>query len=146
MFVSTRGRYALRALIDLAENGGAEFIPVKDIARRQNISPKYLERILPLLSKHHLVEASSGKGGGYRLSRAPCKYSIGEILRITEGSLAPVACLNCEKKICDRAQICKTLPMWKRFDELARAFFDGINLQDLVNGQMEKKYTGMTDK
>lgn len=95
MFISTRGRYALRVMIDLAETSNGEYVPMKTIAERQDISLKYLERILPILKKNGLVEGIQGKGGGYRLCRAPEKYPVGEILRLTEGDLAPVACLEC---------------------------------------------------
>lgn len=130
--VSTRGRYALRVLIDLAEHQNGEFIPMKEVARRQEISLKYLERIMPILIKDNLVEGMPGKGGGYRLNRAPEEYIVGNILRLTEGNLAPVACLECEAAPCARAAECKTLPMWQKYNEMTNHFFDGITVADLI--------------
>ena len=104
MIISTRGRYALRVMIDLAENGNGEYIAMKKIAERQGISLKYLEQILPVLTQNGIVEGIQGKGGGYRLTRKPEDYRIGEILRLTEGDLAPVSCLECGAKHCVRAQ------------------------------------------
>lgn len=132
MLVSTRGRYALRVMIDLAEHSGGEYVPMKSVAQRQNLSLKYLERILPVLAKNSLVEGVHGKGGGYRLTRKPIEYKIGEILRLTEGDLAPVSCLECNAQPCDRAAECKTLPMWKGFHDMANKYFDGITLEDLI--------------
>lgn len=132
MLVSTRGRYALRVMIDLAEHSGGEYVPMKSVAQRQNLSLKYLERILPVLAKNSLVEGVHGKGGGYRLTRKPSEYKIGEILRLTEGDLAPVSCLECNAQPCDRAAECKTLPMWKGFHDMANKYFDGITLEDLI--------------
>ena len=115
MMISTKGRYALRVMIDLAEHREDGYIPMKEVADRQEISLKYLERILPVLSKNNLVEGIHGKGGGYRLSRAPEEYTVGEILRLEEGDLAPVACLACGAELCNRQAYCKTLSMWKKF-------------------------------
>lgn len=134
--ISTRGRYALRVLIDLAEHGDQAYIPMKEVAQRQQISLKYLEQILPLLVKERLVEGQSGKGGGYRLCRPADECAVGAILRLTEGSLAPVACLSCGEAACTRADSCKTLPMWEKFNALANAFFDGITIADLANGRL----------
>ena len=122
--ISTRGRYALRVMIDLAEHGGGDFVPMKEVAARQEISLKYIERIMPLLTKENLVEGLHGKGGGYRLCRPPEDYSVGEILRITEGELAPVACLERGAKPCPRAAECRTLPMWKKYYAMTNEFFD----------------------
>lgn len=130
--ISTRGRYALRVLIDLAEHRNEGYIPMKKVAERQGISLKYLERIMPLLIKDKLVDALPGKGGGYCLNREPEEYIIGHILRLTEGNLAPVACLECGAEPCERVESCKTLPMWKGFQEAANRYFDGITLADLV--------------
>ena len=113
--ISTRGRYALRVMIDLAEHADDGYIPMKEVAQRQGISLKYLERIMPALSKNNLVEGVHGKGGGYRLSRKPEDYTAGEILRLVEGSLAPVACLECGAEPCSRQDTCKTIAMWKKF-------------------------------
>lgn len=131
MMISTRGRYALRVMIDLAEQKSDNYIPMKEIAERQNISLKYLERIIPSLSKSGLVEGVHGKGGGYRLCRKPEKYTVGEILRITEGDLAPVACLECGAKPCERREECRTISMWSRFYDMVNEYFDGVTLGDL---------------
>lgn len=132
MMVSTRGRYALRVMIDLAENGTEGLIPMKSVAERQGLSLKYLERILPVLTKDGMVEGIQGKGGGYRLTRTPEEYRVGDILRLTEGDLAPVACVSCGSAPCDRAEDCRTLPMWNDFTDLVNNYFDGITLADLM--------------
>ena len=132
MLVSTRGRYALRVMIDLAENQKDGYIPMKTVAERQDISLKYLERILPSLVKSGYFEGFQGKGGGYKLTWEPSEYRIGDILRLTEGSLAPVACLECGAKPCDREGECRTIAMWKKFDTLVNEYFDGITLADLM--------------
>ena len=116
--ISTRGRYALRVMIDLAEHAADGYIPMKEVARRQGISLKYLEQIMPALSKSGLVEGVHGKGGGYCLSRPPEDYTAGEILRLTEGDLAPVACLACGAKPCDRMDHCRTVSMWREFHNI----------------------------
>lgn len=131
MMISTRGRYALRVMIDLADHNTDSYIPMKEIAERQNISLKYLERIIPALSKNQLVEGVHGKGGGYRLCRTPEEYTVGEILRLTEGDLAPVACLECGAKPCDRVDQCRTLPMWSKFYNMVNEYFDSVTLADL---------------
>lgn len=133
--ISSKGRYALRVMIDLAENSRGLYIPLKEIAARQEISQKYTETIMALLSKNGLVDGQHGKGGGYRLSKAPAEYRISEILRITENSLAPVSCLECGKSKCLRADNCRTLPMWSRLNEIINDYFDNIRLTDLTNGQ-----------
>lgn len=138
--VSTRGRYALRVLIDLAERGHGGYIAMKDIAQRQEISKKYMEQIMPALTKCGLVEGVHGQRGGYRLTRTPDKYSVGEILRATEGDLAPVACLSCKAEPCSRAAECKTITMWTRFNEITNEYFDSITLDDLIQ---QNKYTGV---
>lgn len=136
MMISTRGRYALRVMLDLAENQTDGYIPMKKVAERQDLSLKYIERIIPVLSKNKYVEGIHGKGGGYRLSRAPKEYKIGDILRLAEGDLAPVACLGCDATPCQRAGECKTLPMWSEFYTLVNDYFDGITLADLMaNGR-----------
>ena len=132
MIISTRGRYALRVMLDLAENGNGEYIAMKKIAERQGISLKYLERILPVLTQNNIIEGVSGKGGGYRLTRKPEEYNVGEILRLTEGNLAPVACLQCNAEECDRADTCLTLPMWTEFHNLVNHYFDSITLSSLI--------------
>lgn len=132
MTISTRGRYALRVLVDLAENGSDSYYPIKKIAQRQGISHKYLERILPVLTQHNIVEGQHGKGGGYRLTRLPEEYTVGEILRLVEGDLAPVACLECGAAPCEKASDCRTLSMWKNLQELINGYFDSITVKDLM--------------
>ncbi|MBQ7343352.1 MAG: Rrf2 family transcriptional regulator [Clostridia bacterium] len=132
MIISTRGRYALRVMIDLAENSSGEYIAMKKIAERQEISLKYLERILPVLTQNNIIEGVQGKGGGYRLTREPEQYTVGEILRLTEGNLAPVACLECGADLCPKRDTCKTLPMWEGLHNMICEYFDGIRLSDFV--------------
>ena len=140
MLISTRGRYALRVLIDLAEHGGG-YVPMKDIAQRQGISLKYLERILPVLTQNGIIEGLQGKGGGYRLVKPTEECRIGDILRLTEGDLAPVACLESGAVPCDRADACRTYPLWTEFYDLVNRFFDAKTLADLVksDGQAQSK-------
>ena len=135
MMISARGRYALRVMIDLTEHIDSGYVPMKEVAKRQEISLKYLERILPVLVKNGLVEGVQGKGGGYRLSRAPENCTVGEILRLTEGDLAPVACLDCNAKVCEKRASCKTLSMWTKFYQMTNEYFDGISIADLSNGK-----------
>lgn len=134
MMVSSRGRYALRVMTDLAENAGdgVGFIPLKEIAEREELSLKYLESIMTTLSKAGLVEGAHGKGGGYRLRRKPEEYTVGEILRLTEGSLAPVSCVESGCTPCENAASCRTRSMWTKLDELINNFFDGITIADLM--------------
>lgn len=130
MMISTRGRYALRVLVDLAEHSGG-LVPMKDVAARQGISKKYMEQIMALLVKDGYVEGVHGKGGGYRLGRSPEQCVVGDILRLAEGSLAPVACLSCDEP-CERADSCRTVGMWRRFEEITNEYFDGITIRDLM--------------
>ena len=130
--ISTKGRYALRVMIDLAEHKDSGMVPLKDIAERQMISKKYLEIIVRDLVKGKLVRGSSGKGGGYALCRTPEAYSVGEILEQTEGSLAPVACLAEDAESCPRAKYCKTLPLWNEYGAMVRDFFYSKKLSDLL--------------
>ena len=132
MIVSTKGRYALRVMIDLAEHQNDAYTPMKDVANRQHISLKYIEKIMPVLSKNHLVEGVHGKGGGYRLTRNPLDYTVGEILRLTEGDMAPVTCLECQATPCERTEDCRTLPMWTEFYKMTNEYFDGITIADLM--------------
>ena len=132
MIISTRGRYALRVMLDLAENGNGEYIAMKKIAERQGISLKYLERILPVLTQNNIVEGVQGKGGGYRLTRKPEEYRVGEILRLTEGDLAPVSCLECGAEPCSRSAECRTLPVWSNLQKLINDYFDGVTIADLM--------------
>lgn len=131
--ISTRGRYALRVLIDLAEQDKSEYIPMKDIAARQEISKKYMEQIMPVLVKNGLVDGVHGKKGGYKLTRRPEDYRVGEILRLTEGDLAPVSCLSKDAEPCSRCRECRTVNMWNEFNKLTNDFFDGIRISDLLN-------------
>lgn len=134
--ISTKGRYAIRFMIDLAEQPADSPVPLDETAARQGISKKYLESVVKLLVKGKLVKGASGKGGGYRLMRSPGEYTIGEILELTEGTLATVACLNQEAEPCPRKSACKTLPMWEKFDALVREYFFHITLSDLVEGRV----------
>lgn len=133
MRISTRGRYALRVMIDLAEHNSGVFIPLKDIVARQEISQKYVEGIMTDLSKAGMLEGQHGKGGGYKLNRAPEDYSVGDILRTTEGDLAPIACLEKDAEKCVRAQECRTLPMWKKLYEIINEYLDSVTLADLMS-------------
>ena len=132
MLVSTRGRYALRFLVDLAENQGEGFITTHELAERQEVSQKYAERLMASLSRNNFVETAHGKNGGYRLSHLPCEYKIGDILRAMNEELAPVECLRCEPNLCPRAKECRTLPMWQKLAKVINDFFDGITLADLI--------------
>ena len=132
MLISTRGRYALRVLLDLAQHQGDGYIAMKKVAERQGLSLKYIEKIMPVLSKNNYVEGVHGKGGGYRLSKEPKDYKVGDILRLAEGDLAPVTCLRCNAEKCDRADTCPTLPMWTEFHNMVNNYFDGITLADLM--------------
>ena len=133
MKISTRGRYALRFMIDLAMHSENQYIALKDISARQEISVKYLEQIASLLSKHGLLMSIRGQQGGYKLSRSPAKYSVGEILRLTEGPLAPVACLENPDMTCERLAVCKTLPFWRGLYKVIEEYVDNYTLEDLVN-------------
>lgn len=132
MLISTKGRYALRVMLDLAENTGAGYIPLRDIAARQEISEKYLESIIKSLVHAGFVDGVRGKGGGYRLTRAPEDCVVGDILRLTEGELTPVACLSADARSCRRSPDCRTKPMWEKLDRLINDFFDGYTLRDLM--------------
>lgn len=140
MKISTRGRYALRVMIDLAEQNLDAYIPLKEVAERQEISRKYLESIAQVLSKAGLIEGAHGKGGGYKLTRSPADYTVAEILRLTEGSLAPVACLEGATNECLRADSCRTLPMWTEFERLVNDYFEGITVADLAKTSMPFNY------
>ncbi len=130
--ISTKGRYALRVMIDLAENNKDGYIPLKDIAERQGISKKYLEIIAKELTVGKLIEGVSGKGGGYKLSRDPGEYSVGEIIELMEGSIAPVSCVGKGADKCPHASECRTLPMWTEYDNMIHDFFYGKKLTDLL--------------
>lgn len=130
--ISTRGRYALRAMIDLAENGGGAPVAMKAVAERQGISRKYMEKIMPLLVAAGMLEGIHGKGGGYRLTREPSAIRVGEILRLTEGDLAPVACLECGAETCARSPDCRTLPMWSELYRRMNEYLDSVTLASLM--------------
>ena len=132
MMVSTRGKYALQFMIDLAENGKDGCVPLKEIAERQQISVKYLERILPVLVKNDLVRGIQGKEGGYRLTRSPSEYRVGEILRLTEGDLAPVSCLEAGAPPCAKTAECRTRPLWDGLNVLINEYLDKITVADLM--------------
>lgn len=131
--ISTRGRYALRLMLDLAQHSSDDFVPLKDIAERQEISKKYLEQIIPTLSRAGFLQTNRGFQGGYRLAKNPDKYTVGDILRETEGGLAPVACLNNETIQCPRVAECLTLPLWKGLQDTINNYLDSVTLQDLID-------------
>ena len=132
MIVSTKGRYALRVMLCLAQRQREEFVPLKEIAESENMSQKYLESIMTVLSKANFVDAVHGKGGGYRLNREPAKYTIGSILKLTEGSLSAVSCTTQGPAACSRSECCHTKPMWDKLDQLIDAFFEDITIADLL--------------
>lgn len=132
MLISTKGRYALRTMLDLAQQPPDAYIPLPAIAERREVSEKYLESIIATLSKAGLVEGQRGKGGGYRLVRKPDEYSVGEILRLAEGSLAPVSCLEPGASACPKAGSCRTLPVWEKLEALIGGYLDGVTLTSLL--------------
>ena len=131
--ISTKGRYSIRILLDLAEHRNGDFIPMKEVAGRQGISLKYIERLMPALKAAGRVESVHGIGGGYRLTREPEEYSLWEILELAEGDLAPVACLQPEAPVCQRADECRTLGVWQGFYDLTRDYFSRITLADMLD-------------
>lgn len=137
MKISTKGRYALRLMIDLATNQNDGYVALKDIAKRQNLSKKYLEQIVPLLNKSNFLLTNRGFQGGYKLSRKPSEYTVGDILRITEGNLAPVSCLEQNPNLCPNANSCSTLYIWQGLNDVIVNYLDGISLQDIVDKQIE---------
>lgn len=132
MLISTKGRYALRVMADLAEHPARGYIPLKEIAQRQEISEKYLEAIIKILVRARFLHGLRGKGGGYKLTRAPEHYTVGSILRLTEESLAPVACLEAEAAPCARTDRCRTLPLWQGLDKVINDYLDSVTLADLL--------------
>ena len=130
--ISTRGRYAIRVLLDIAEHQQDGYVPMKDVANRQGLSLKYLEQILPALTKNNIVEGIQGKGGGYRLVRLPEAYTIGEILKITERDLAPVACLSESAEKCVRRDICQTIELWEGLYDVINNYLDSKTIADLM--------------
>lgn len=131
MLISTKGRYALRVMIDLTQHQAEGYIPLKEVAQRQGISEKYLESIIKLLVKAGLLSGLRGKGGGYRLTRSPEEYTVGAILRLTEDSLAPVACLEPSAAPCEKAADCRTISVWRGLDQIINNYLDGITLAQL---------------
>lgn len=138
MKISTKGRYALRMLLDLAEHQDSGFIALKEVAARQNISKKYLEQIIPVFSKSGILLTNRGVQGGYRLAEAPDRYTVGEILRMTEGSLSPLVCAEQETAECKRSGICAMLPVWQGLTRVISEYLDGITLQDILDQQKER--------
>lgn len=132
MLISTKGRYSLRVMIDLAEQKSDRYIPLKEIAARQEISEKYLESIIKLLVKGKFLTGLRGKGGGYKLTKSPDQYTVGSILRLTEESLAPVACLEADAPSCPRTCDCRTLSLWKGLDKVINDYLDNVTVADLV--------------
>ena len=132
IMISTKGRYALRVMVDLAQRGQEGYMPLKEIAQRQGISEKYLESILKSLVRSRMLVGIRGKGGGYQLTREPGEYTVAEILTQAEGDLAPVSCLESGAQPCPRRDICETLPMWEKLNDLIRQFFEGVTLADLI--------------
>lgn len=131
--ISTKGRYSVRILLDLAEHRGGGYIPMKEVATRQEISLKYIERLMPALKAAGLIDSVHGAGGGYRLTREPEDYTLWEILTLAEGDLAPVSCLQQNAPPCQRAAECRTLPVWQGYYDATRSYFSGITLADLMN-------------
>ena len=137
MKVSTKGRYAIRVMLDLAVNNTGEYIPLKDVSERQGITLKYLEQIIILLKRSGYLKSSRGNGGGYKLAKAPKEYTIGDILRTTEGSLSPVACLEDDENMCPRSSMCTTINFWEGLDQVINDYVDSVTLQDLRDRQQE---------
>ena len=133
MKISTKGRYALRMMIDLAQNQGDGYVSLKDIANRQEISKKYLEQIVAILNKPDILRTNRGYQGGYRLAKNANEYTVGDILRLTEGGIAPVSCLENSPIMCDSADECVTLPVWKGLYKVISEYVDSITLQDIVD-------------
>ena len=140
MMISTKGRYAHRVMVDLAEHQTEGYLPLKEIAERQEISEKYLESILKILVQNRLLTGLRGKGGGYRLNRDAKDYSVGEILRLAEGTLAPVSCLDCKPNKCERAASCRTLPMWEKLNTLISNYLYSVSLADLIDSSIVGDY------
>ena len=146
MMISTKGRYALRVMLDLAQHESDGYISVKTIAKRQRTSQKYLEAIIGVLNRAGLVDSTRGKTGGYKLSKPASAYSVSEILKEVEGSLAPVACLDCEEGACDRVDLCLTQPMWKQLDQLIEDYLTSVTLDDLLHQRLPHPCFGCSAK
>lgn len=140
MKISTRGRYALRMLVDLAQNQGDGYVTLKDIAARQEISKKYLEQIVPLMSGHNILMTNRGHQGGYRLARQPEEYTAAEVLRLVEGSLKPVACMENDPNCCTRCTFCLTLPMWTEMDRILARYLESITLRNILDGEVGARF------
>ena len=138
--ISTKGRYSIRILLDLAEHESGGYIPMKEVAARQEISLKYIERILPPLKAAGLIASTHGIGGGYRLTREPEDYTLWDILRVAEGDMAPVSCLQAEAAPCSRAAECRTLPVWEGYYRVTKEYFSGITLANLMNTPQVDNY------
>jgi Rrf2 family protein len=139
MKISTKGRYALRMMLDIAEHGRGKFVPLKEVAERQNISKQYLEQIVTLVNKANLLRAARGNQGGYMIIREPSEYTVGEILRLTEGDLFPINCKAQTKEGCPRSGECQTLPMWIGLDKVVTNYVDSITLQDILDNRIPNK-------
>lgn len=137
MKISTKGRYAVRVMLDLALNDTGEYVKVREIAKRQEISEKYLEQIIAVLNKAGFVRSTRGAQGGYKIAKDPSQYTVGMILRLTEGSLCPVACLETEDNECDRCDTCETLQVWKDLNDAINRVVDGVTIADLVARHQE---------
>lgn len=146
MLVSSRGRYAIRVMIDLAEQEQQGFVPLKVIAQRQGLSEKYLESILSVLTRAGLLQGHRGKGGGYMLTKPPQEYTVGSILKLTEESLSPVSCLQQKPNKCTRVKQCRTLPMWEKLDSMIDDFFEGISIAQLVNKDEDIGYCSLNER
>ena len=133
MKVSTKGRYALRVMLDLAINNTGEYIPLKEVSRRQGITLKYLEQIIPQLKKAGFLRSTRGNSGGYRLAKEPREYVVGDILRTMEGSLAPVSCLEDQENLCEMSDVCTTLSFWQGLEKVITDYVDSVTLQDLLD-------------
>ena len=138
--ISTKGRYSVRILLDLAEHNNGEYIPMKEVAARQDISLKYIEKLMPSLKIAGFIDSTHGIGGGYKLRREPDQYTIWEILKVSEGDLAPVSCLLDNASPCERAAECKTLPVWKNYYKMTKEYFEGITLSDLMGNPEINNY------
>lgn len=146
MRVSTKGRYAIRVLIDMAQRGETDFHPLHELAARQRLSEKYLEAILGTLVKNQILEGARGKGGGYRLAKPSKELTVWDVLSVIETSMSPVECVDNGKNGCDRANICPTLPMWKDFAKIIHDYFSGITIHQLVKKALNSRIPGCGEK
>jgi len=138
MMVSTKGRYALTVMVDLAKHTGEDYVSLSDIAEREDLSMKYLESIIAILNKGGMLNSARGKNGGYRLAKTPAEYKVSDILLLTEGTLAPVNCIMQDGVQCSKAATCSTLPLWAGLDKVIYTYLDGITLQDIIDGNRKK--------